>query len=355
MSALGTDFGVSGNGLKKICIRHSIPMPPAGYFLMSAQKKRTIDRPLQNLAHNPAITITASEKTEEPITRPADLVVSSVIDPDIAKQIDDFERLLRRSGSPDERGILRLINHAPETLIRCSREKLAWSAEQLKAILNGLQSNGIKIDFAETRCYRYDNPGIVARASYQRGQLDLRVEEYATRQERPLTASEAKQKKKYLELGYTYYQSNRWLYTPTGKPQLTYGYSSKRKLSDDTNAIVAAIINELKKLNEAEIRSEIKARQEKAVFLKKLRPLRTQIWRKRQLKRIEEEAAQWERAEQLRRYVDAVRASGDPARLESWLPMANALIDQICPIRSGRYGSREKLPKYAEVKEIWRR
>jgi hypothetical protein len=30
------DFGITGNGLKKICIKHDIPRPQAGYFMMKA-------------------------------------------------------------------------------------------------------------------------------------------------------------------------------------------------------------------------------------------------------------------------------------------------------------------------------
>ena len=36
MIIVGADFGITGNGLKKICIKQDIPRPPAGYFMMKA-------------------------------------------------------------------------------------------------------------------------------------------------------------------------------------------------------------------------------------------------------------------------------------------------------------------------------
>jgi hypothetical protein len=224
----------------------------------------------------------------------------------------------------------------------------------LTAILTALKANNIVIEFKAKTHYRYVHPALVAQATYKKGSLTLRVEEPATRRARPLTAAEARDRRKTVERGYTYYQHDRWIQEPSGKPQLVYGYGKGRRLNENILPIVKFLTYELKRLHEEAVKSELDARHEKAKFLLKLRPLRHQIWTKRQLKRIEEEAEQWQRAERLRNYVAQLKATGDTGVNEDWLQLASAMIDRICPIRSGRCAVRENLPKYAEVRELWR-
>jgi hypothetical protein len=46
MSRLSTQYGISGNGLKKICVRLNVPYPPRGYWAKLAAGKRVKRTPL---------------------------------------------------------------------------------------------------------------------------------------------------------------------------------------------------------------------------------------------------------------------------------------------------------------------
>jgi len=91
----------------------------------------------------------------------------------------------------------------------------------------------------------------------------------------------------------------------------------------------------------------------RAVELLKLRPLRREIWLRRQLTLIEAEVEHWRQTESLRNYIDAVKAAKGDKDVSEWLTIAEALLNQTHPIRSGSFGVRQPLPKYAEIKEIW--
>ena len=48
MSRLGTDYGISGNGLKKICDRLNVPYPPRGYWAKLSAGKSVTQTPLRS-------------------------------------------------------------------------------------------------------------------------------------------------------------------------------------------------------------------------------------------------------------------------------------------------------------------
>lgn len=352
MTHIGTELGISANGLKKICLKHDIPRPPAGYFMMSATRRPTTPS-LPDPADDPIIAITATEKLASEVIDTSDLILPERYDPNIAKEIDDYVRHMKKDASPDERGILHAMEHAPEGLLRVSPSQLVWSADRMKSLLSILKANGAVIEFRPEKHWRYEHPSPVAYAIYGKGITTLRVEESSTRRLRPLTSAEAKDKKRHDEKGWSYYTRNQWIYTPSGKPQLLFGYRNRRRLAEDIAPLAKLILDEVKRLNEVAIQNEIDRRHEKAKALQKLRPFRRQLWRKRQMKKIAHEAERWERAERLRRYIRRVEELGQRPEDTEWIQLAKRLIDRICPIQSGQYAVRESLPKYAEVSALW--
>lgn len=352
MTQIGAALGISGNGLKKICIKHEIPRPPAGYFL-TADRKRSAASPLTNPNHDPTITITATENTDAKAVDTRDLIVPEHLDPDIVKAIDDYVREMKKNATPDQRGILRATNYTPEGLLRVSPSQLVCSADRLKSLLSILKANGATIAFRMNSHPRYYHPSPVAYASWGKGSTEIRVEEASTRRMRRLTEAEAKKKKQYDEKGWSYYTRDYWIYSPTGKPQLLFGYGRRRALTEDVAAPAQIILEELKRLDQVKIQNEIDRRHEKAKSLLKLRPLRRKMWRRRQLDRIEKEAERWEQADRLRRYVSKVQQMPDRPEIVEWLDIATRLIGRICPIQSNQYAIREPLPRYDEVRERW--
>lgn len=353
LTALGAEMGISDNGLKKICIKHDIPRPPAGFFLMKPDRRERAQRPLPDPHYDPTIEIRGKDFDDKSPIDQVRLVIPAKVDPSVSAAIDGYTQHLKANSQVDERGILSARHKPVDALIRCSKAKLSWASEQFKRVLTALMANGVNVEFKETpelNGMRYLEKITV---KYERGVFDLRVEETTIRRDRPLTASELREKENAAKHGGYFYYSNRWIFTPTGKPQLVFGYSRRKALSEDIRPIVAKILNDLKKESERAIRREIDQRHRRAVELLKLRPLRREIWLRRQLTLIEAEVEHWRQTESLRNYIDAVKAAKGDKDVSEWLTIAEALLNQTHPIRSGSFGVRQPLPKYAEIKEIW--
>lgn len=354
MIHVGADFGITGNGLKKICIKHDIPRPPAGYFMMKSEKQARLKRVLPPRENDPDITISSSE---DPVDEASsgeciEVLIPETPDPEISKEIDAYVKLLRSDPWTDERGIIRPRDQPPECLIRCSPEMVDATAKRFKLILTALKANGCRIEFKSRTHHRYSTATVEVNVIYGRVKQALRVEETATRKQRPLSAKEAKEKERDEARGWSFYRSNPWIFTPTGKPQLVFGYYKRRILAEDLTSLVRTVLKELKERDESEIRWEIERRHERAEQLWSLRGLRREIWEERQFAAIEKEAKKWDRAERLRRYIARVEEMGDDYDVEQWLEMAKQLVDDLDPISSKTFAMLVDLPKYKEVEKI---
>ena len=91
MSRLGTQYGISGNGLKKICVRLNVPYPPRGYWAKLSAGKSVRQTPLPKpLAGTPAQVVIT------PTPPPAAAGCAPELDPDTA------ERLRKATPKPPE-------------------------------------------------------------------------------------------------------------------------------------------------------------------------------------------------------------------------------------------------------------
>ncbi len=113
MIHIGEDLGVTGNGLKKICIKQNIPRPPAGYFQMSLENRRRVHRSLPNAESDPEILITGVLPNELAVGVD-DVVLPESNDATVEKQIDAYIKHLRSNSTTGERGILYPRNQRPE-------------------------------------------------------------------------------------------------------------------------------------------------------------------------------------------------------------------------------------------------
>jgi hypothetical protein len=149
------------------------------------------------------------------------------------------------------------------------------------------------------------------------------------------------------------YRYKAWIYTPSGKPQLVYGYSSRKAFSEDARPAALSIIKWLRAAHQARNQREMARRREQAVRLWALRPHRHALWARRQRKLIHAEASQWTKAQTLRRYVQAVQSADSSRNTTEWVRMANSLIDRTDPIASGSFAARAPLPTREELKEMY--
>lgn len=108
MSQLGTQYGISGNGLKKICVRLNVPYPPRGYWAKlgagKAVRQTPLPKPLAGIPVQVVIT---------PTSLPAAAGCAPELDPDTAERL--------REASAKTSGIT-----VPATLRRPHRAIADW-------------------------------------------------------------------------------------------------------------------------------------------------------------------------------------------------------------------------------------
>jgi hypothetical protein len=66
MTKLAAQFGLSDVGLRKICHKHRVPTPPAGFWAKKAYGKRVTIKPLPSVANEAEILIRESAASNEP-------------------------------------------------------------------------------------------------------------------------------------------------------------------------------------------------------------------------------------------------------------------------------------------------
>jgi hypothetical protein len=77
MRRLGTQFGISGNGLAKICDRLGVPYPTRGYWARKAAGKKVSQTPLPDIRRGTPVQVTI--KPSLPATPP----------PRLSKELED--------------------------------------------------------------------------------------------------------------------------------------------------------------------------------------------------------------------------------------------------------------------------
>jgi hypothetical protein len=192
-------------------------------------------------------------------------------------------------------------------------------------------------------------------ALYGSASEKLYVEESSVREARPFTKTELKEKQQQEARGRSYYRLNPWVYTPTGKPLLVFGYAKRRVIGEDIRPLVAAVIDALKASKDRHIEWERERRHSRAKELWSLRSLRRKVWEDRQFDAIEKEASDWERAERLRRYLSKVLQARAEEDISVWISMAQRLVSRLDPISSGKAARMARRPDYAEIEAIARK
>ena len=116
MSRLGTQYGISGNGLKKICVRLNVPYPPRGYWANLAAAKAVRQTPLPK-----PLAGTLLQVTIIPTPPPAADGYAPELEPDTAERL--------REASTKTSGIT-----VPATLRRPHRAIADWITRHQREI-----------------------------------------------------------------------------------------------------------------------------------------------------------------------------------------------------------------------------
>lgn len=326
--AVAKRYGISDVGLRKICKRLGVPLPPAGHWakVYAGQK---VTRP-KLPSHKGETSYSSNRHVDDsPQTPPAP-------EPEAVTQQKAYEAL------PEHRIVVRDNLDAAHRFVKAtekgfrkpqfwSNDVIAWprgkcvlniaaSAEHqtralllIDALLTAMQARGFKV-YAKPLDGHPDSDFKHVYLDVLGERLGLRLTEKTRREDRPLTDDEkAKQRRDKL-----FRSANPWIYFPTGLLSIVILDEHRRdrtKISDRKNGIriderlneiVVLIVSEAarqKRQRQVALENKIKAEQEMRERWERRRIREEQL---RLLDKLEQQATGWERAERLRAYANSM-------------------------------------------------
>jgi len=357
VTRVAKSYGISDVGLRKICRKLGVPMPPLGYWAKLAAGKRVPTPPLPRHSGPTEIVrrrfvSSANELEAEPPhlvarrefeARPENRIVVSASLGLPHPLIVSTERALRR---PKGRNPRSRPARAPQGLdIAVSEDSLPRALRIMDALVQSLDARGMPL--------RIEPDGERRSCVTLLGQeLAIRLVENTLRVERQPTDKERREKEKY---GYVYL-TDRYSYQPTGLLKLgilsEYHNELQKVVADGKQRRIEQCLNEFIVKLEAEAarrkqRAEELERQHRLWEEQEKQRRELEERRERELaqfKRLEEQVRNWRRAEEIRGYVAAVegRAAREPgavdcaSELSQWAAWARAKADSIDPLRDAR-------------------
>ncbi|WP_417477268.1 hypothetical protein [Maricaulis sp.] len=337
MSRLGPEFGLSGNGLKKLCARHDIPVPPRGYWAKKAAGQRMAQYRLPTGERSPQ---------EDIIIRPSPPPIPDPVIPNlpagmqtiaVADQLGKPHAVIRnwRERHDRETRAARNAKNTWSTLIAPT----PWSQMDrrqhriLDALFKGLERGGAAVTEDDRNAIRVNLGGEA---------VEIRLREKLKRIRRPLTDSE-KRMSYHLERG--------WVQELVGSGKLAFEIrswlpehlkrewieSDTRPMESQLSAIVATLlaaapIIEARRKREAEERREREAQATRQREIERLQRIDDNRWR-----RFLELAAEWEDVQRAQAYLAAVSAAADIddpdlTTLQDWVEQR---ADSVSPTSRG--------------------
>ena len=350
MSRLAQSYGISGNGLAKICNRLNVPYPPRGYWAKKAAGKKVVQYRLPH-AKDGTRQAVMIRPTPAPVPR-------ANVSPEMQQQIEDAKHNAGVVIVPD-----RLIR--PHPIIAGwlkEREEKRASARRER---NPWMRNLIPSDWTETEKRRHRILDTLFKAVEKQGirikQPDRFTEYFEASGER--IDYKLREKHKQVRIPKTAEETKRLLHGektwrqelhPTGLlafsietylPTLSrreWSDTAAQKLEDQVGDILASLIlagpllieqRRQREEDERRRREEEHRRQQEA----ERRRLDDNRWR-----RFTELAQRWQQADEVRRFLDALDQRTDVAEVltngepvSEWLSWARARLAEFDPLEAG--------------------
>lgn len=354
VSIVAQRYGLSDVGLAKICRKLRIPLPGRGYWAKVKVGNKVYRTPLPKVTEGQLLRIDiakislseiktrslAKQKTVEIKEAIGQLVVpNELISPHQLIKATS-KRLKRRDGWTDEKG----LRSAPAEVLHLEVTRTALDRALLitDTLLKHLakQSITVRIDAQRKRTIM-NVDGI---------DVELKVSEHVKRTLHIETAIEIRARERYwsrLNRDFTasYPHIPRFDYHPTGELTITVGHWPSHSWKDTPRTplemrlgtVVAGTISlamdiRAKEIEEERRREKLRLAEERYAFMVQQMENEKQL-----LQKLEEDAADWERASRLRAYINAVknnavsedRLSED---LMKWIIWAQAKADWLDPL-----------------------
>jgi cell division protein FtsB len=361
-------YELSDVGLRKVCTKHRVPVPPRGYWakVEAGQKVRKITLPkVRDEAEIVIRIIPRLEETDAMLAMFEPAITAERAFPPLAvspvlERPHAVTRALQKAlmGKPHEYGVVRSL--APDAfLVRASPDSVDRVLRIADVLLKACVERGFEL-----------RPG-KAEARYG-GQLAIVVDGFAfeisfnerMRQElyRPKPQHSAERRRLEFLL------APKYQYAPSGQLTLklepvwgsglqgNWSDSRTRKVEERLGEVMLgmrklAIWRAVERIRERERQARFEAEQQRRA------ELRARVEAEKQaIKRLEEDAAAWRRAEAVRAFAAARAAAGDPdndADLREWLAWAGDQADRIDPLRPNPPSVLDTLEAELHPVSIW--
>jgi len=353
-SKLARGYGLSDRGLGKICKRLEIPVPGRGYWQM---KKKGLKMPVPPLRPTKKLNATGAyiHRTSKPQRE--------------GKEDNETCGLITAEKMPENKIIVPPSLDSPHSLITMTQRSLIGA----KADARGLKQPRARgcldihvgqdsIDRAmlimdtlvkalETRGFDisvHKEPPFSTTVSVMDEVIKFALIEDLDRTERKLTAAQIKEKEKHPWR----YSTQEYDYSPNGVLSLriknddslntrkTWSDGRRQRLEECLNSFVGGLAKAaiaIKHLRTEREQREIRWQEEK-----RKREEAERIWQEEQekMKALDREIASWQRSQQIRSYIDAVKKWGiqkygeikPDSKLQQWLTWATKQADRLDPL-----------------------
>ena len=350
---LAKSFGISDVALAKICHKHEIPKPPLGYWAKLRFGKPVARPPL------PAPTVSKSEmieiyrntsKPEPELSPPAAERVHFENEPAnhvvVGSELKEPNQIIvstqrsLKSAKPDACG--RVCAEGKNCLnVVIGEPSIDRAMRILDALLKAMQERGLKF-WIEGNEY-----GGTTYVEVLGEKFDFRMTEHIAKRERPLTAQEKEDHKRWP----TVYSNVKFVEYPSGQLSLSWGNERKydrrqisdrdgRKIEERLNAFIKGLYRGAEKLkNWRRECEEFQKRWAEQQAIRKKEEARRLREEKRRVQFVKAANA-WQQSTQLREYLAAVETAvlgrdghiGPDSKIGRWLAWAHKRADEMNPI-----------------------
>lgn len=354
VSKLARGYGLSDRGLGKICKRLEIPVPGRGYWQMKKKGLKMTAPPLQPTKKLNA-TGTYIHKTSKPRRE--------------AKEDNETCELITAEKMPENKITVPPSLDSPHPLIAMTRRSLIGAkvdARGLKkprargcldihvgqdsidramlimdTLVKALETRGFNISVNKV-------PPFFTSVSVMDEVIKFALIEDLDRTERKLTAAQIKEKEKHPWM----YSRQVYDYSPNGILSLiirnddalnhrkTWSDGKKQRLEECLNSFVGGLIKTAIAIKHLRVERERRDREWQEERRKREEAER--IWQEEQekMKALDREIAAWQRSQQIRSYIDAVKKCGiqkygeikPESKLQQWLTWATKQADRLDPL-----------------------
>jgi len=352
MTKVARKYGLSDRGLAKLCDRMGIPTPGRGYWakLQSGHKVKQVALPALKAGQQDKVCLNSACQVEE---EPEELPPAIAFELDPINRIEVLEELTKphpvvratagrlRAAKVDDYGMVRPRSQDCVD-VRIGKVSINRVSRVLNALIRALETRGIR--FVESQ---KDGEGL--RLLVDGEALEFRIEETSHCEHYQPTAAERKMLDK--DPGFRW-RLHRDKFIPSGKLSLklgprwgsrgfrtTWNDGKRQKIEHCLNAFIVAAHQLAAQEKADRLQREIESRQRAE------RERRREILRKKivdeqgHVDALMEQVKDWQVAQQLRDYVQAVRSAGYYAQskitkcldLESWCSWALDQASRLDP------------------------